>query len=150
MGRLIILLVACGSANPTSLSEPVDTSEPSSEGSGQQTGPWGDTDSAGPVDSAVDTGEPDPCAGVPVVTYASFGEGFMLENCQGCHASTTEERYGAPESVTFDTIEEVWAWAEVILAVATGEEPAMPPQGGVHEDDRTKLEWWLGCAEPGS
>ncbi|MCB9742394.1 MAG: hypothetical protein H6740_07340 [Alphaproteobacteria bacterium] len=90
------------------------------------------------------------CADVPLVNYDNFGQGFITHMCQGCHASTTPNRYGAPEDTTFDTVEEVWAWSDRILARSTGDEPTMPPAGGTNEDDRTKLEWWLRCAEPGS
>ncbi len=93
------------------------------------------------------------CADVPTVTYESFGRGFLTANCQGCHASTAADRYDAPEDVTFDTVEEVWAQAELVLIVAStysGLDPTMPPQGGVTEDDQTRLQWWLRCAEPGT
>ena len=74
----------------------------------------------------------------------------MRENCQGCHASTATERYGAPDTVTFDTVEEAWIWASSILDVATGDSPTMPPAGGVEDDDRTRLRWWLACGERGT
>jgi len=121
-----------------------------------------DTDSAAPlahppVDTAGDTAATgtagdtaDPCADVPMLTYNNFGKGFMTENCQGCHASTSAERYGAPESVTFDTVDEVWTWSERILSRSAGADASMPPAGGVSKDDRTKLEWWLLCAEEGT
>lgn len=104
-------------------------------------------DTADTTPSYTDTGF---CAGVPVVNYNNFGGGFMTENCQGCHASTTEDRYGAPEGVTFDTVEEVWAWSERILVRSAGDSATMPPAGGVSEDDRTKLGWWLVCADEGT
>jgi mono/diheme cytochrome c family protein len=110
-----------------------------------------DTDTAETTDTDTDTADTaGPCAGVPLVTYNSFGEGFMTENCQGCHASTAADRYGAPESVTFDTVEEVWTWRDRILARSAGEDATMPPAGGVSKDDRTKLEWWLLCAPEGT
>ena len=90
------------------------------------------------------------CADAPVVDYNNFGRGFMTESCQGCHASTTPDRQGAPESVVFDSVEEVWRWDERILARAGSEQPDMPPQGGVEADDRSRLRWWLLCADPGS
>lgn len=90
------------------------------------------------------------CADAPVVTYNNFGEGFLLANCQSCHASTAPDRHEAPEDVTFDTVEQAWAWAGAILAAATGEAPEMPPRGGIDEDDRVRLEWWLRCAEGGT
>lgn len=95
----------------------------------------------------VPTGE---CAEVPVVTYANFGEGFILHHCQGCHASTTQDRYGAPEAVAFDTVEQVWAFQERILERAASEPPTMPPAASTTEDDRTRLRWWLLCAEEGT
>ncbi len=90
------------------------------------------------------------CQDVPLVDYNNFGEGFVLANCQGCHATTTVNRYDAPENVTFDTVDQVWTWSPNILAIATGDTPAMPPRGGIEPDDRTRLEWWLRCAPPGT
>ncbi len=85
------------------------------------------------------------CAAAPITTYANFGAGFLTESCQVCHASTAPDRHGAPESVTFDTEEEAWEHADRILAVATGEAPTMPPEGGVTDEDRERLEVWLRC-----
>jgi cytochrome c5 len=95
-------------------------------------------DSGGPVATGV-------CVDAPVVTYANFGRGFMTQHCQSCHASTTPDRHDAPEAVTFDDEEQVWAQVDRILARATGPEPTMPPQGGVSDDDRYLLEVWLSC-----
>ena len=116
--------------------------------------PANDAESGEPIDTAaVDTSEPDSgldeCADAPVVDWDNFGQGFLLMACQGCHASTTPDRYGAPEDVTFDTVEQAWAQANDILRVATSETPTMPPRGGVEDDDRTRLRWWLECGEPG-
>jgi uncharacterized membrane protein len=90
------------------------------------------------------------CADVPVVTYANFGEGFVLHHCQGCHASSTPDRYGAPADVTFDTVDEVWAWRDRILERSASEPPTMPPAASTTADDRTRLRWWLECAEAGT
>lgn len=103
-----------------------------------------------PVESSPpDTGT-SACAEVPALRWDSYGHGFLIENCDGCHASGTADRHGAPEDATFDTVEEAWAWSERILARATGESPTMPPMGGVSDDDRQLLAWWLGCATPGT
>lgn len=90
------------------------------------------------------------CADAPVVRWANFGQGFVTGSCQGCHASNTPDRHEAPESVSFDTLEQVWALKDMILWTSTGESPSMPPNGGVHEDDRMRLEWWLRCAPSGT
>ena len=50
-----------------------------------------------------------------------------------------------PPAVSFDTEEQVRGMAERILIVATGEQPLMPPQGGVPEDERYRLEVLLTC-----
>lgn len=113
-----------------------------------------DPPTRGPADSdeplADTAGELPECVDAPVVDWDNFGQGFLLQSCQGCHASTTADRYGAPEEVTFDTVDQAWAWADDILSVAAGEAPTMPPRGGVEEDDRVRLVWWLACGVSGT
>ena len=105
----------------------------------------------GCASSFLDTSGDGICQDIPPVNYTNFGSGFLTENCQGCHASTASYRYGAPDSVTFDSVEQAWAWRERILdLVVDGEEPAMPPAGGVDEDDLLRLQWWFDCAEEGT
>lgn len=133
---LLLALSACGTGSGIiPLSPPEDTS--------------GETtlveDSAGTT--PFDTGW---CLDQPVITYANFGQGFMTGACQGCHASTATNRYGAPESVIFDTVADCWEHADRILARSTGDNPGMPPQGGVEPDDRERLDIWLSCATPGT
>ena len=88
------------------------------------------------------------CADAPVTTYDNFGQGFLTENCQTCHASGSADRNSAPADVIFDTEGDVAAQADLILAMATGDEPQMPPEGGVTDDDRSRLEIWLRCYPP--
>ena len=122
---------------------PIDTSVPSDADTS-------DTDEPS-TDTSTDTSDTsDPCAGVPLLAYTNFGEGFLRENCQGCHAATAPDRHDAPEDVTFDTVEQVWAQVDAILETSTGDDPEMPPQGGVSADDRTRLAWWLQCGIPGT
>ena len=102
-----------------------------------------------------DTGNADTgiCADAPLLTYANFGRGFLIEYCQGCHASTTVDRHGAPGegdpggAVFFDTLDEAWEQADRILARTLSE--TMPPSGGVADEDLVRLEWWLSCGEEG-
>ncbi len=96
-------------------------------------------------DSGVET--TDACDDAPVVTWDNFGDGFVTENCQTCHSSTTENRNGAPPTVVFDTREETLAQADAILRAVTSDAPTMPPQGGVSDDDRTLVSYWLTCWE---
>ncbi len=91
------------------------------------------------------------CEDAPYADYASFGDGFVVENCQVCHASTVmgEDRIGAPEDVTFDDAASVWAHARRVLDRAGVEPPTMPPEGGTTESDRALLRAWLECSEEG-
>jgi len=116
-----LLLLACGQP-AESATAPVETASPETEG---------------------------PCATAPVVTWDSFGKGFITGTCQTCHASTATDRHGAPEAVVFDTEADVLAQAALVLEVATGDDPRMPPEGGVSDDDRARLAWWLTCPADG-
>lgn len=107
----------------------------------------GAEDSGGAGEGGADTG---PCADVPLVNYNNFGQAFITHTCQGCHASTAADRYGAPEDSTFDTVEQVWAQRDRVLIRAAVDPPTMPPAGGSSEDDRVRLRWWLECAEEGT
>ena len=106
-----------------------------------------DTDDTGTRDG----GTVDPfCESAPIATWQTFGKGFLVQDCQPCHGSLVDERYGAPDAVVFDTEADASQHADRILAVATGEDPTMPPEGGVSEDDRYYLEVWLRCYPPSS
>lgn len=138
---LTLTLLGCsgdGDSKPADTSTPVDTAA--------HTGDTVVADSS--PDSAPDSA--DPCADAPTVTYANFGRAFVTGSCQGCHASTAADRYDAPETVTFDTVDECWTWSARILARAAAADPTMPPQGGVTDDDRQLLTWWLTCSEEGT
>lgn len=130
---LLLLLLACSGADVDS--DPSDTAP----------------DTVGVVVDSTDTDtDVDPCADAPAVTYNNFGRGFVTESCQGCHASTAPNRFGAPVEVVFDTVEDCWKRAERILARSASDTPTMPPQGGVFPDDRARLRWWLTCAPSGT
>ena len=90
---------------------------------------------------AKDSGE---CVDGP--SYDGFMEGFLIGKCQPCHASNAPNRFGAPESVHFDTrqkaVEQVEAIRRTVLVAES-----MPPSGGVTEDERALLEEWLDCVE---
>lgn len=100
--------------------------------------------------SSTDQDPDDPraiCKDAPTVTWENFGEGFIKEACQPCHATTAIDRHDAPPTVFFDTEDDVWRWAPQVVDVTTGEAPTMPPQGGVSDEDRYLLEVWLTCAD---
>ena len=89
-----------------------------------------------------------PCVHTPPLSWDNFGEGFMEQNCLGCHSSylSGEERHGAPEGVDFNTYADVITWVDRIDARATGEDADMPPGGSVSAEDKALLEEWLLCA----
>lgn len=83
----------------------------------------------------------------PLETWETSGAGILKSYCQGCHASTAPERFGAPDDVTFDTREDALRHKDRILARATSEPPTMPPNGGTPEEERQRLRLWLECYE---
>lgn len=85
------------------------------------------------------------CVDAPLVTWVTFGQDFTRENCQSCHASTSADRNGAPESIVFDNEEQVLELADRILERAAAEPPTMPPRGGLELDDQERLRIWLSC-----
>lgn len=87
----------------------------------------------------------DACATVPYeVTWANFGDGFFGSYCRGCHSVATPSRYGAPDAVNFDGIEEVRQWEERIR-VTVLEDQSMPIGGGVYDQDLEFLGYFLDC-----
>ena len=78
--------------------------------------------------------------------YENFGAGFLIQNCQGCHASGTVDRAGAPAEFFFDSYADVMTHKEVILREI--EENTMPPMGGLADDEREAALEWLHCAQP--
>jgi len=109
-----------------------------------------------PPHSVEDTGimedpnAPVDCEEAPLVTWANFGQGFFIQSCFGCHFSEVPDRYGAPEEVVFDGLDDVWSQRSMVLFTAGGDAPTMPPNGGTTLLEREMLEIWLTCAPPGS
>lgn len=89
--------------------------------------------------------EPAICDSGSDVTYADFGETFIRQHCQGCHASSSNDRHGAPESVHFDSIEDIWERRDDILRVTTSDEADMPPAWKLDEDNIRLVQQWLEC-----
>ena len=91
------------------------------------------------------TETPEWCADESHVTYAEFGEVFLRQHCNGCHGSGSDNRHGAPPSVSFDSIEAVWTWKDAILRVTTSENASMPPAWELDAGDVELLQVWLEC-----
>ena len=86
------------------------------------------------------------CADTPLVTWSTFGQGFMTNYCQGCHGSETLNRYGAPTAVTFDTLDQVKSYQDRLLDLIVGSKATMPPGGGISHSDAERLIVWITCA----
>jgi uncharacterized membrane protein len=89
------------------------------------------------------------CADQPDVTWNNWGKGFFTTYCTGCHSETTPNRYGAPESVNFDTLDEVKALKSTIRKDVL-EDGTMPVGGGVIDEHKELLEVFLDCGLGGS
>jgi uncharacterized membrane protein len=120
-GGALVLIAALGCVEPSDTAEPDSTSD-----SGM----------------AEDTGFA--CGSAPSVTWENWGRGFVTTHCQGCHASTAPDRYGATEGVHFDTVSDIRLWTDRIR-IRVLEEEDMPPAGGLSADERFLLEVFLDC-----
>ena len=88
---------------------------------------------------------PEWCVEESEITYAEFGETFLRQHCNGCHSSEANNRHGAPDTVSFDSIESVWTWKDAILRVTSSENPTMPPAWELDSGDVELLQVWLEC-----
>ena len=97
------------------------------------------------------------CEGEPALdcdtspwTWENTGGPFMYTWCTSCHHADLEEgqRQGAPTSINLDTVEDVWAWQDRIMARSLGPSASMPPAGGPTEAELLQLEEWLLCDAP--
>lgn len=76
--------------------------------------------------------------------WASFGRPFVTAHCASCHGGGH-----AHSSRSFTAVEHVRADRARIYAVATGENPSMPPGPDDPPDDaRAALAEWLACGAP--
>ena len=98
-------------------------------------------DSAAPLTGAL--AEVD-CAASPDVTWDNWAGGKLETHCQGCHASQTPDRYGAPDAVAFDTEADARRWRDRIYQRTLVSEE-MPPAGGLTDDDKYLLTVFLAC-----
>ncbi len=100
--------------------------------------------------SSGDTIDTHPCPqGGTTLTYENFGQAFVDQWCEPCHASSAPSRNGAPPNVTFDTHAQVLQWRDRIFARAADNNSSMPPgPDGPPDDDRHKLADWLACGAP--
>lgn len=91
-----------------------------------------------------------PCPqGGTMLTYESFGRGFLAQNCQTCHGQPTDDRKGAPASFDFATVDEVRAHRSRIFARAAADNDSMPPgPDDPPATERAKLAEWLACGAP--
>lgn len=87
----------------------------------------------------------DGCDEVPPVTWENWTHSLMLTHCQGCHASTASNRYGAPINIQFDTEADSIDLADRIY-IRVIQTKDMPPAGGILEDDLYLLDVWLRCS----
>jgi hypothetical protein len=140
-----VLVVACNEAEPG----------PEADDDGSSGEAAGTTDTEGDTDGGTDDGdtdaetegEPLTCDEAPVITYDTFGRGFLATYCNGCHGGQVVDRQGAPENVIFDDADRASAFSERILSRVLPDTgvPPMPPNGGVVVDDIDRLVVWLQC-----
>ncbi|MDB5218860.1 MAG: hypothetical protein JWO86_6787 [Myxococcaceae bacterium] len=91
-----------------------------------------------------------PCPqGGTKLTYASFGEPYLAQNCQTCHGQASDDRKGAPSGYDFGTVESVRSHKDRIFARAAADNVTMPPgPDDPPSSERYQLAEWLACGAP--
>lgn len=85
------------------------------------------------------------CNQAPTVTWNNWAQAMFITHCQGCHASTSPNRYGAPIDIHFDHETAALDLADRIYARVLEKED-MPPAGGILEEDLYLLDVWIRCS----
>ena len=110
-----------------------------------QTQNTSEVDSSDPTESSDIYINDDDCDDEPVVTWDNWAESMMITHCQGCHASSSPNRYGAPLDIHFDHKDAAYDLADRIY-IRTLEQEDMPPAGGILREDLYLLDVWLRCS----
>jgi uncharacterized membrane protein len=83
------------------------------------------------------------------LTYATFGQEYLAQNCQTCHGAASGDRKGAPSGYDFGTIESVREHKSRIFARAAADNVTMPPgPDDPPAGERYQLAEWLACGAP--
>lgn len=100
-----------------------------------------------PTPGAAQPVDGDPCDAPG--SWTRTGQPFLLTWCSGCHSAgrVGDDRYGAPEAVSLDTLADAVAWQDRILARV--EDGTMPPGGGPPAAEQARLALWFACGAPG-
>ena len=84
------------------------------------------------------------CDEAQEVEWDYWADGFFRTYCKGCHSSTSDNRFGAPERINFDSQDDVIYHADLIYnSVIINQN--MPKGGGVEEVELQFLETYLRC-----
>ena len=89
MYTMLLFLFACTPATDVNIEINGNTETESSESENSDT----------PSDLNLDDAD---CENAPMVTWDNWAQSIIVTHCQGCHASTSTNRYGAPENIHFD------------------------------------------------
>jgi len=97
-----------------------------------------------PAGDSGQSSQPEICATAPLITWDNWARGLITTHCQGCHASASPNRYGAPINCSFDNEQQTLSWLERIR-IRVLEQEDMPPAGGLLDEDLEMLEIWIEC-----
>jgi len=106
------------------------------------------TDKPDPGYPAEDTSE---CPPDSMVTWRNHAKPLIDTWCTNCHSTLLSggDRQGAPDGLNFDSYLGVYAYRDRIRLLATGDDPFMPPAGGIPDIDRERLREWIDCGAKG-
>lgn len=94
---------------------------------------------------AAGAGDSDPCADAH--GWAGYGDVFLRDWCRSCHSAAAPNRFGAPEGIDFDTLEDLHRWLGPVEDTVIGDE-SMPVGGGVDPAVRAEFGAWIACGAP--
>lgn len=86
------------------------------------------------------------CTMTPALKYSEMSA--VWAKCTACHSSAVmgAARGGAPVAINYDTYDA--AKAQATPAAAEVAEGAMPPGGGLTEDEKQQIYAWAQCGTP--
>ena len=135
---MIVLFFSCGSAQDVTIEINGNTQT--------ETQPEPTQEASSPSEPTSDPNlSSDDCDQAPAVTWNNWVQSMLITNCQGCHASESPNRYGAPIDIHFDHEGAALDLADRIY-VRVLEKEDMPPAGGVLGDDLYLLDIWIRCS----
>ena len=84
------------------------------------------------------------CQQRTALQWEYFGEPFFTTYCRSCHSSQAPNRFGAPETINFDSFDAIVEQSKVIRDSVINRQ-SMPKGGGLPQSELDALDAFLNC-----